>query len=183
MDETTPSNPTDIDLGHMAGLTLTASNSALIGSGILWLAIVAVMLIFFRVSVVEAAVLGIFGILLHWISELAHQLGHARAARKAGYPMIAVRFWGVLSSSIYPADEPTLPASVHISRALGGPITSGIIGLIAAIFLLILPFAEVPWWIVLFFAADNLLVFSLGALLPLGFTDGSTILRNLRKPS
>ncbi|MEO5952497.1 MAG: hypothetical protein ABIQ44_08555, partial [Chloroflexia bacterium] len=133
MDETTPSNSTDIDLGHISDLTLTASNSALIGSGILWLAIVAVMLIFFRVSVVEAAVLGIFGILLHWIGEIAHQLGHARAARKAGYPMIAVRLWGVLSSSIYPADEPTLPGKIHLSRALGGPIMSGIIGIIAAL--------------------------------------------------
>ena len=180
-EETTPSN--EIDLGHIAGLHLTASNSALVGSGILWIAIVATMLIFFRVSVIEAAVLGLWCVFMHWVGELAHQLGHARAARKTGYPMVAVKFWGVLSSSIYPADEPALPEKVHISRALGGPIMSGIIGLISCLLLLLLPFASVFWWIVLFFALDNLLVFTLGALLPLGFTDGTTILRNLRKTS
>ncbi len=34
----------------------------------------------------------------------------------------------------------------------------------------------------LFFFLDNLLVLTLGALLPLGFTDGSTILRWRAKP-
>lgn len=181
MDETTPSNSSDIDLGHIGALTLTASNSAVLGSGILWIAVIAVMLIFFRVSVVEGAVLGFAAIVLHWIADISHQLGHARAARKTGHPMTGIRLWGLLSSSIYPSDEPTLPPNVHITRALGGPITSGIIGLVSALFLLILPFIEVPWWIALLFAADNLLVFTIGSLLPLGFTDGSTILRNLKK--
>jgi hypothetical protein len=32
------------------------------------------------------------------------------------------------------------------------------------------------WWVGVFFFLDNLIVFTLGALLPLGFTDGSTLL-------
>jgi hypothetical protein len=38
-----------------------------------------------------------------------------------------------------------------------------------------------PWYLALFALADNLLVFTIGALLPLGFTDGSTILHWLRQ--
>jgi hypothetical protein len=34
----------------------------------------------------------------------------------------------------------------------------------------------VVWYVFVFFALDNLLFFTLGAFLPLGFTDGSTLL-------
>jgi hypothetical protein len=34
----------------------------------------------------------------------------------------------------------------------------------------------VAFYVAAFFALDNLLVFTLGAFLPLGFTDGSTLL-------
>jgi Zn-dependent protease len=145
------------------------------------LVLVILMVTFLRFSVIESATLAIFAVLLHWVGDISHQLGHARAARKAGYPMIGIRLWGLLTSSIYPRDEPALPGKVHISRALGGPTMSFIIGLISAIPLLFLEAGSVFWWLFLFFAADNLLVLSLGAFLPLGFTDGSTILRWLRK--
>ena len=39
-----------------------------------------------------------------------------------------------------------------------------------------------PWWLAAFVVADNLLVFTLGALMPLGFSDGSTLLRWRGKP-
>lgn len=178
MDET---QSTEMDLGKIAGLQLTASNSALLGSLILWVVVGAVVFIFLRLAVIEGVTLGLVGVLLHWIAELCHQLGHAHAARKTGYPMVGVRFWGLLSSSIYPAGEPDLPAEVHIRRALGGPTLSFILSIIFGLVLLLLPAGTYQWWAVLFFAADNFLVFTLGALLPLGFTDGSTILRLLRK--
>lgn len=181
MEETTPTN--ELDLGHIAGLRLTASNSALIGSGILWLILVVFMVAVLRFSVVEGVALAIFAVFLHWVGELSHQLGHARAARAAGYPMVGVRFWGVLSSSIYPEDEPELPAKVHISRALGGPKLSLVLSVASGLVLLLLPVGTVFWWVLLFFVADNILVFTLGSLLPLGFTDGTTILHWLRKPS
>jgi hypothetical protein len=37
--------------------------------------------------------------------------------------------------------------------------------------------ASVAYWIVFFSFLENLFVFTLGAFLPLGFTDGSTLLR------
>jgi Zn-dependent protease len=96
--------------------------------------------------------------------------------------MSAIKLWGVLSSSIYPPDEPPLPASVHIRRALGGPVLSLIVTFVSSILLFLLPPGTILWWLALYFIADNLLVFTLGALLPLGFTDGTTLLRWLRKP-
>jgi hypothetical protein len=172
----------EIDLGKLAGLDLSASPSALVGSAILWIVLGAVCVLFLRLSVIEGVALGLIAVLLHWLSAILHQLGHARAARRAGHPMSAIRLWGVLSSSVYPPDEPSLPPSVHIRRALGGPILSLVITLISSIFLFLLPPGTILWWLVFFFVADNLLVFTLGALLPLGFTDGTTLLHWVRRP-
>jgi hypothetical protein len=115
--------------------------------------------------------------LLHFFGEFWHQLGHAWAARRAGWPMSGVMFVWVLAASLYPRDEPELPARTHIRRALGGP---------AASFLMTVVMGWVVWGVrpyttptdnlLLFFFLDNLLVFTLGAFLPLGFTDGSTLL-------
>ncbi len=174
-------NTDELDLGHIAGLQLTASNSALVGSGILWIAVGAFAVIVLRLSVIDGVALGLFAVLLHWISDILHQLGHARAARRTGYPMVGVRLWWVLSSSIYPAGEPPLPANVHIRRALGGPILSLVLTIISAILLVLFPNNSIFWWLALFFTLDNLLVFTLGSLLPLNFTDGGTLLYWLRK--
>ena len=120
---------------------------------------------------------GLVSVLLHWGSDIVHQLGHAWAARTAGHPMAGIRLWGLLSASIYPSDEGSLPASVHIRRALGGAPASLLLTVIAAAVALALrPLGGVYWWVALFFFLDNLLVFTLGSLLPLGFTDGSTLL-------
>jgi hypothetical protein len=173
--EDTQSN--EMDLGRIAGLQLTASNSALLGSLILWVVLGAVVVIFLQLAVIEGVALGLVGVVLHWIAVLCHQIGHSRAARKAGYPMVGVRLWGLLSSSIYPPDEPEIPTEIHIRRALGGPILSFILSVIFGLLLLLLPPGTYQWWADFFFAADNFFVFTIGSLLPLGFTDGSTILR------
>src|SRR6476469_7467121 len=178
MDDT---QTTEMDLGKIRGLKLTADNSALLGLLLLWVVLGVAVVILLRLSVIEGVTLGLVGAILHWIAELMHQLGHAQAARKAGYPMIEVRFWWLLSSSIYPADEPKLPAEIHIRRALGGPTRSFILAVAFGIITLLLPQGSYQWWASLFFAADNFLVFTVGSLLPLGFTDGTTLLRWLRK--
>ena len=59
------------------------------------------------------------------------QLGHARAAEQVGYPMEGVHLWGVLGTSVYPTDEPELPAEVHVERALGGPKASAVLAVAA----------------------------------------------------
>jgi hypothetical protein len=91
--------------------------------------------------------------------------------------MVGVRFWGLLSTSLYPADEPALPADIHIRRALGGPITSLVCSVVAAVITLALrPLGGIPWLVAAFVFLDNLFVLGLGSFLPLGFTDGSTLL-------
>ena len=164
------------ELGTIAGLRLTAGRSAIVGSALLWLLLGGAGL---ELGLAPAAAIagGLVALLLHWGSDIFHQLGHARAARAAGHPMIGVRLWWLLSTAIYPRDERALPAAVHIRRALGGPLASLLLTLVAAAITLALRAdGGAPWWVALFVFLDNLLVLTLGAFLPLGFTDGSTLL-------
>jgi hypothetical protein len=165
--------------GRLAGLEISALPSAIAGFLLVWVVLGGVALLL-GLSVGEAIVGGLLGAILHWIVDTLHQLGHAWAARRTGYPMTGVRFWWVLSSSIYPADEPHLPAVTHVRRAVGGPVASAIVSLLSGIVALALALGSAGgllWWLALFFFLDNLLVFTLGSLLPLGFTDGSTLLQ------
>jgi hypothetical protein len=171
----------NIKLGRLAGLNLSADTSAILGSLLLWVVLSLIAFFLLSRTLLVAIVAGLIAVVLHWIGEIWHQFGHAWAARRSGHPMTGIRMWGVLSSSIYPPDEGELPNSIHIQRALGGPIISLILAVVVVIPLLFLPTGSTAWWLALFLLADNLLVFGLGALLPLGFTDGSTLLRILSK--
>ena len=163
-------------LGRVSGLRLTADSSAIVGSLLLWVLLGGIAALGLGVPPVGAVAGSLVAVLLHWASDIVHQLGHARAARATGHPMIGIRLWWLLSASIYPP-EGVLPASVHIRRALGGPVASLLLTLVAAaIALAIGPLGRMYWWVALFFFLDNLLVLTLGAFVPLGFTDGSTLL-------
>lgn len=165
-------------LGNLFGLTLTAVPSAFVGSLGLWAISSGIAAGWLKLSLGEAIVGGWIALLIHWACEIIHQLGHARAARRAGYPMRGIRMWGVLSASIYPEDEGELPARVHVRRALGGPFISLLVSLATGIIaVLLFPFNGLARNLSLFAFADNFLVFTLGAFAPLGFTDGSTLLR------
>jgi hypothetical protein len=167
-----------LPLGTLAHLRLSARPSALLGSLVLWIVLGAVALLVLQASFGEAMLFGLLAVVAHWLGGIAHQLGHAWAARRTGYPMVGIRLWGVLSTAVYPVDEPALPASIHIRRALGGPILSLGVTLVAAVLaLLAQPLGGIAWWLAAFFFLDNLLIFTLGAFLPLGFTDGSTLLQ------
>ncbi len=96
--------------------------------------------------------------------------------------MTGVRLWFIFGASEYPADEPELPASMHLRRALGGPMVSLVVSAALA------PLAWYFWsaeewlptgWLAVMTFADSL-IFSVGAFVPLGFNDGSSILRALR---
>ena len=168
---------TTFKLGRLAGLDLSARPSALAGSIVLWVIFCAIGIELLNFSFPKALTTSLIAVALHWISEILHNLGHAWAARRTGYPMIGVQLWGVLSMSIYPHDEPSLPARAHIQRALGGPFGSLLVTLAAGVLTLALrSIGGVGWWLALLLFLDNLLVFTLGALLPLGFTDGTTLL-------
>lgn len=169
-------------LGTINSLRFSAKPSAFIGALLLWVVLGTVGLVWLSLSPVEAMLGALVATLLHYLSETAHQLGHAWQARRTGHPMIGVQFWWLLSSSIYPPDEPELPARIHITRAFGGPLASLLVTVIAGVLALVFfGLGGVVWYVALFFFLDNLLVFFLGAFLPLGFTDGSTLLRWLPK--
>jgi len=166
-----------IKLGKLMGLSISADPSALITSLLLWVILSAVALLLLNRSFLVAITSGLIAIILHWIAVVWHQLGHAWAARRTGHPMVGMTMWGALSSSLYPPDEEPLPRPIHIQRALGGPLASLVLTVLAAIPLLVLTQGTTAWWLAFFFFLDNLLVFTLGSFLPLGFTDGSTLLQ------
>lgn len=164
-------------LGRVAGLVLSARPSALLGALFLWGLLAAIGRKFFKLNLKDAIGGGLIAAILHWLSGLWHQLGHARAAQHTGYPMEGVEMWGVLGTSRYPDDEEDLTAEIHMQRAVGGPLASlGLSVVGAGLALLGKAVGGVFWPLSLFFFADNFLIFTLGALLPLGFTDGSTLL-------
>jgi hypothetical protein len=164
----------EIKLGRLAGLQLSALPSAVISAIGLWTLLTMLAAVIIPLPIGAAIFGGLIAAVLHYVSDALHQLGHAFAAKRVGYPMTGIRFWFVLSTALYPPDEPALPGRIHIQRALGGPIVSVLIGVIAGVIAAMT--TSVIGWMGAFVAFDNLLVLGLGAFLPLGFTDGSTIL-------
>lgn len=166
-------------LGHLAGLRITATPMAIIGALLLWALLTLIGVRILTMPVGVALAFGLIGSLLHYLSESIHNIGHSIAARRTGHPMTGVRLGTFLffGTSLYPADEPPLPGKVHIRRALGGPIMNILVGALFGALGLLLPASNGLFYaLVWFLAIDNLFILGLGALLPLGFTDGSTIL-------
>jgi hypothetical protein len=170
----------EFKIGKVAGLILSVVPLAVAGS-ILLLLLLCVIEIGILHSTIAGAILGsLLAVLLHWVCALVHHLGHAWAARRTGYPMIGIRFGtlGVLATSVYPPDEPALPAKIHIQRALGGPLGSLLFSMVALVIAFVFwTINDALGWAGTFFFLDNLLVFTLGVFVPLGFTDGSTLLQ------
>jgi hypothetical protein len=160
-------------LGRLSGLQLSAGPSALVGSA----AVAALAgLAFWRIgrSPAQAATAGLLAVPLHWSSVLFHHLGHAFAARQTGYAMRGVHFWGLLGKSLYPRDEPPLPAETHIRRALGGPVASSLLAVAAAALRLAQPQPGTGRDLATFALLDNLIL-GPGALFPLPMIDGGTL--------
>ncbi len=174
----------EYQLGEIAGLRLSATSPALVGSLILWVALSVVGVLLLSLPAIDAIVAGLVAVAVHWVDDIAHQLGHSWAARRTGYPMTRLRLgmWGLFSTSLYPHDEPPLPAAIHIQRALGGPLASLLLTAFSALVALaLLGVGGTLMWLGLFFFIDNLIIL-LGAFLPLGFTDASTLLNWMGKP-
>jgi hypothetical protein len=164
-------------LGRLAGLDLSARASTLPAFILIWILSGLAAFFLLDLPIASAILGGLLAALLHYASELWHQLGHAAAARSQGHPMSGIQYWGPLSTSLYPKQEGRLPAAVHIRRALGGPVASFLLAIVSGILAWILrSTGGLAWWLAVFIFLDNLLVLSLGALLPLGFNDGSTLL-------
>ncbi len=170
-----------IELGKLFGLQLSVSPLATIGTLVIWIGFAITSFYGIQLPLGESILFGFIATLLHWTSELIHTLGHAYAAKRTGYPMTGITFGslGFFALTRYPKDEPVLPSSTHIRRALGGPIINGILSIVLYI---TLPFWPGDWfWLGLFALLENIFVYTLQVFLPLGFNDGSTILKNLLK--
>ncbi len=170
-----------IHLGKLFGLQISVLPLAFGGAFLLWVIFSVIAYFGIGLSFGESVLLGFVAMLLHWIFELIHSLGHALAANGTGYPMTGITFGAlaIFALTLYPQDEPELPPSIHIRRALGGPMING---LLSIVFLLLLPVWRGNWfWLGMFALLENLFVYTLQVFLPLGFNDGSTILRNLRR--
>jgi hypothetical protein len=149
---------------------------------ILWGIFTAVALWLLNFPPITSITLGLLGVFLHYAFEFWHQYSHAWAARRTGYPMEGMLYIWVLAMSLYPKTEPELPAEIHIQRAIGGPIGSLALGLFGGILTWALhPFGGVLYLFTWFIFLENFFLFGLGALLPLGFTDGNTLLKWWKK--
>src|SRR2546430_14025417 len=118
---------------------------------VLWIALSAVALWALGMSPGMALLFGLLVMLLHWVSEIVHDIGHALAARGAGYPMQRILVGGtlgLLAISSYPAYEPALQDSIHVRRAVGGPIASFITAIIFGAIALLLH--GLLWWVAIF---------------------------------
>lgn len=167
-------------IGTVAGLVITGDTSAIIGSLFLYVVLVAVGTVLLDLSIGTAFLLAIIATLFHLLVSYLHHLGHSLAARRTGYPMRGLHYHTLLARSIYPKDEPELAPRIHIQRALGGPLMSVGVAVIS-LGLVLLAKDSFMYYPLVFFAFDSFFIYTLGALTPLGFTDGSTILYWRRK--
>lgn len=173
---------TEIFLGRCYGLAWSARPSAFAGALALWVLLAIIAGAMLKLPIDAAIAAGLAAMLLHWLSEAGHQLGHAWAARRTGHPMTGVCFWAVLGASRYPAGEGALPDAVHVRRALGGPFFSLALTIVAgALALALHPEGGPAWWLALFAFLENLLVFTLQAAVPLGFNDGAVLWQAWRR--
>lgn len=163
-------------LWKLAGLEISARPSVLVAVLGLWAVLSVAGMTLFKLKPRRAATAGLLATLLHWVTATWHQLGHARAAHLTGFPMRGIDYWGPLSTSMYPKQEGIVPADIHIQRALGGPIFSLLLSLVAGLLVFALrPLGGAAWFVALTFFADNFFTFTVGALLPIDFADGGTL--------
>lgn len=174
----------EIELGYVNDLRLSVGRSAIISTVVLWLTLAFGLRRFTRLSWARSFLFASWAIDLHWISDFVHQMGHAVAARRTGFPMSGIHFWFLIGRSDYPADEPELPGSIHRQRASGGVPASLLLGLLGLLFWRWRrPRSTGGRFLLGWFTLENI-VFGIGALVPLnklfkvGFdTDGDTLLK------
>ncbi len=135
----------------------------------------------------SALLAGLLTPLTMFASDWLHQWGHARAARRTGYPMIGVHYYSLFSTSQYPPDEPPLPASTHARRALGGFWVNMLVGLLLAPLAFYLwPRGGVAGWLSAFAFVYNFFGGPAASLIPIDFpgvftNDGGTLWRLWRE--
>jgi hypothetical protein len=107
------------------------------------------------------------------VSIAWHQLGTFAVGKLVGAPFKAVVLTATLAYQIY--EEPPQPSNVHLLRALAGPASNLVLGVLALLALLAWPHSSVLW-----FAAALNLLFTAVAMAPLPTMDGGVVVRELR---
>lgn len=169
-----------LHLGSLAGVAVTARPIALPVTLLLWIVFSVIGFFLLNMSLGMAILAGLVAVLLHWASEIVHHLGHAGAAQRTGYPMHSIIIGGLqgyLTLSFYPPKEPALPDSIHIQRAVGGPIASLLLTILFGIGVALLN--GPVWWVVLLLFIENA-IFTVQLFVPMGKlldNDGNTFYR------
>ena len=148
------------------GTELQLSQNGLLASLGLWFILALLGWQFLQMTAGTAVFFGLISTLLHWVVTFSHHLGHVFAARRTGYPMLTVRMVFLLATERYPKNEPSLPAEIHIRRALGGPLASLLLSLVSLLLVWLLQSNEFAYYLALFFLLDNFLVYFLGSFCP-----------------
>ena len=167
-------------IATLFGIRLTVIPTVILGVLAIFGLTVLVAATRLSMHLADALLFGLLCTIVHFAGEVLHHIGHIIAARSTGHPMIGLRFgvYGLFAASVYPKNEPELPGTTHIRRAMGGPIFSTLVGL-ALFMLTFLPGvhgAEFLYPVLVFAVIEQVGLLGLGALLPLPFTDGGTIL-------
>ncbi len=110
-------------------------------------------------------------------SEWCHNLAHAAAAQSIGKPMDALRVtWGMPLVVYYDINDSSVTSCQHIFRALGGPVGSGLLLLLALLFRRLTRQGTVPGDVANAAVGMNAFLFSV-SLLPIPGIDGGPILK------
>lgn len=173
---------TIFSLGRWNGIDFEATPRALAGTMLLAGFYAAAARRVTRLTAPLVLLLGVAAALIHWSSDVVHQLGHFMAGRRAGFPLERLRADGVLVASFYPRDEPELPPEIHMQRALGGAPVSLLLAFLGWLSWRATPSgARAARFLSAVVALENFLVFFLGAFLPLSWTDGGALIRWTRE--
>lgn len=171
---------------YLSGLPVSVEPGFFAGTAIAIAALTTIAALALRFNFGASVFGACLATLLMWLSAVIHQLGHAIAARATGHRMLAITLgrYFVLSRSVYPADEGELPLSVHLRRALGGPVAS-LAGSIAAglAALALQSSGGLLGAIAVFVFGLNFFAYTLQVFVPLRFNDGEVVwewLRSLR---
>ncbi len=165
------------DLGDLGPIRVSMERSAYVGLGLVALTMFVAALSFLNGTGSDRLMGALLATGGYYLSVMVHHTGHYLAGLYAGYPLVRLHFYWMLARDIYPPNEPKLAANIHLRRALGGPCAS----VLAASACLLLA-AITPGGILRFFFLSgfwiNLLVFTLGALIPAFGLDGDVIRRH-----
>jgi Zn-dependent protease len=108
------------------------------------------------------------------LTVFVHSIGHILSGKVAHAPMDRLVVTSTRQVTVYDGEQSGYAPTVHVLRALGGPVANIVVGILALIGALI--FRSSPTFLVL--ALFNL-AFGFGAALPIPSVDGEVIARYL----